>query len=321
MRSMFTVLSLIGGFMFLAMGAFALIRGTAGFAQLAGVPLFLISLVVVGFGTSTPQLFTAMQATFSGGGVEMALATAIGASIFNIFATLGVVALGGGAVRLDNRLWTRGSVALMLIAFACAAAMVVFSGSQMPRWVGALAILLLAAYTTAAYYYERNHPTHLPMLKDIRKLPPAILACVFAAGLFGLVLGANLMVDAATQLSQTYTLNPRFLGLTVLAVGTALPQLVGAFTAYGDKQQHSLILNNLVGNTIFNMLGIGGMLTLLNPIQVQPGLIFNSVIILAAATLAFTIFTHPSMRRFKRAEAILFLLSYLLYIGYLVHSL
>lgn len=318
---MFTVLSLLGGLMFLAMGAYALIRGTAGFAQLAGVAPFLISLVVVGFGTSTPQLFTAVQATWSGGGVEMALATAIGASIFNIFATLGVVALGGGAVRLDKRLWVRGSVALLIISIACAAALILFSGQQLPRWFGALAIFLLAGYTGLAYWYERNHATHLPMLKELRKLPAPILAGFFAAGLFGLVLGANLMVDAATQLSQTYNLNPRFLGLTVLAVGTALPQLVGAFTAYADKQQHTLILSNLVGNTIFNLLGIGGMLTLLNPIQVQPGLILNSLVILAAATLAFTIFTHPAMRRFKRAEATLFLLAYLLYIGYLVHSL
>lgn len=320
MSPMFTVLSLIGGFMFLAMGAFALIRGTAGFAHLAGVPLFLISLVVVGFGTSTPQLFTAFQATVSGGGVEMALATAIGASIFNIFATLGVVALGGGAVKLDKRLWVRGSVALMVIATACATALFLFSGQQLPRWFGAIALLALGAYTYAAYMYERNSPTHLPMLKEVRKLPVPVLIGFFIAGLFGLVLGANLMVDAATQLAQRHDFNPRFLGLTVLAIGTALPQLVGAFTAYADKQ-HTLILNNLIGNTIFNLLGIGGMLALLNPIQIQQGLILNSLVVLAAATLAFTIFTHPAMHRFKRAEAILFLLSYILYIGYLVHSL
>ncbi len=320
MGSMFTVLSLIGGLMFLAMGAFALIRGTAGFAQLAGVPLFLISLVVVGFGTSTPQLFTAFQATLTGGGVEMALATAIGASIFNIFATLGVVALGGGALKLDKRLWVRGSVALFLIATGCATVLFLFAGQQLPRWFGAVSLAALAFYTYAAYMYERNHPTQLPMLKEIRKFPAPVLAAFFVAGLFGLVLGANLMVDAATQLAKTHNLNPRFLGLTVLAIGTALPQLVGAFTAYADKQ-HSLILNNLIGNTIFNLLGIGGMLALFNSIQVQQGLILNSLVVLAAATLAFTIFTHPAMRRFKRAEAILFLLSYMLYIGYLVHSL
>ncbi|RYG60799.1 MAG: sodium:calcium antiporter [Alphaproteobacteria bacterium] len=320
MGSMFTVLSLMGGLMFLAMGAFALIRGTAGFAHLAGVPLFLISLVVLGFGTSTPQLFTALQATYSGGGVEMALATAIGASIFNIFATLGVVALGGGAVKLDKRLWVRGSVALMFIAIVCAATLILFAGQQLPRWFGAIALLLLALYTAAAYVYERNHPTHIPMLKEIRKFPTPVLGGIFIAGLFGLVLGANLMVDAATQLSKTHELNPRFLGLTVLAIGTALPQLMGAFMAYADKQ-HTLILNNLIGNTIFNLLGVGGMLALLNPIQIQPGLIINSLVVLAAATFAFTIFTHPAMRRFKRAEGILFLLAYILYIGYLVHSL
>src|SRR5690606_27183223 len=135
---MLTVLSLLGGLMFLAMGAFALIRGTAGCAQLAGVPLFLISLFVVRFGTGRTQLFTAMQATWSGGGVDMALATASGASIFNIFATLGVVALGGGAVRLDSRLWVRGSVALTVIAIICAGGLILFSGQQLPRWFGAL---------------------------------------------------------------------------------------------------------------------------------------------------------------------------------------
>lgn len=322
MGPMFTVLSLLGGLMFLAMGANFLIRGTAGFANLAGIAPFLIGLVVVGFGTSTPQLFTAIQATQSGA-TEMALATAVGASIFNILATLGLVALGGGAVHLNKRLWVRGSFGVALIATVTAAGLVFFSytGQPLPRWLGFLALTLLAAYTVAAYAYDHKNPTPLPVLKEIRKLHPAVLAGLFAAGLFGLVLGANLLVDAATRLSTIHNLNSRFLGLTVLAIGTAMPQLAASLMAYREKQ-HSLLLGNLIGNTIFNILGVCGLLFAVSTIPLpRGGILLTSFIVLAAAAIAFTIFTHPAMRRFKRAEAILFLLSYALYLAYLLHTL
>ena len=308
--------------MFLAMGTNFLVRGTAGFANRAGVPPFLIGLVIVGFGTSMPQLFTAIQATQSGA-TEMALATAVGASIFNILATLGLVALGGGAVHLNKRLWVRGSFGVAVIAILSATCLVVLSytGNPFPRWIGALAIFLLGAYSIAAYLYDHKHPTPLPVLKEIKKFHPAVLTGLFAAGLFGLILGANLLMDAATQLTRLYNLNPRFLGLTVLAIGTAVPQLAASLMAYREKQ-HSLLLSNLIGNTIFNLLGVCGLLFAFTPITLNRGsLLLTSFIVLAAATIAFAIFTHPSMRRFKRAEAILFLLSYMLYLAYLVHNI
>lgn len=323
---MFTLLSLLGGLMFIALGANALMRGTAGLAQLAGVPSFLIGLAIVGFGTSTPQLFTAVQAS-QNGAVEMALATAIGASIFNIFCTMGVVGLSGGAVRLEKKIWVRGSVALMSLALICAGVVYFFSSQNLPlpRWLGVLAIALMVVYVMAAYVYEKRTttfhqpPMPLPVLKQTGKLHPAILASLFAAGLFGLVLGANLLVDTATQLSTNRNLSPRFLGLTVLAVGTALPQLVTSVMAYKDRQ-HALLLHNLIANTIFNLLGIGGLLVSLNSIQLDHGLLFISTMVLAAATVAFAIFTHPAMKRFKRAEAILFLLAYAIFIGYVIQA-
>ena len=321
MANMLTILTLIGGLMFLATGAYALIRGTAGLAQLAGVAPFIIGLVAISFGTSTPQFFTALQATRTGA-VDMAMAIAVGASIFNIFTTLGVVALSGGAVHLDKRLWVRGSVALMLIAVSFAAGLVYLSArGPIPWWFGAASLALLAAYTLAAYAYEHKRSQPIHVLNETRKLPKVALVALFSAGLFGLTLGAVLMVNASTQVTLTYGLNPLFLGLTFLAVATALPQLISAFRIYADKQQHTNLLGNLIGNTIFNLLGVCGLLFMFSHITLHTGLLRTSFIVLAAATVAFTIFTHPSMRRFKRAEAILFLLAYLLYVAYLIHSL
>lgn len=319
---MFTVLTLIGGLIFVALGGAALLRGTAGLAQVAGVPQFLIGLVVVAFGTSTPQLFTAVQASFTGA-ADMAIATAVGASIFNIFATLGVVALGGGSVHLNKRIWVRGNVGLTLIAAISAATVIYFASTALPipRWVGLLALVLLATYVAAAYAYDHKNPTPIPVLKETKKLHPSVLIGLFIAGLFGLVLGANLLVDAANQLTITRGLNPRFLGLTVLAVGTALPQLIASFIAYRDKQ-HAMLMSNLIGNTIFNLLGICGLLLILNSVTIARGsLLLTSFSVLAGATIAFMVFTHPAMRRFKRAEAILFLLAYVVYLAYMVHSL
>ena len=319
---MFLFLTLLGGLTFLAVGAAALMRGTVGLAQTVGVPSFLIGLVIIAFGTSTPQLFTAIQAGISQTPV-MAFAIAVGSSIFNIFATLGAVGLSGGALQLDIRLWRRGNLPLALLAVATAAIFTWFTlhNLPLPRWLGGAMLGTLALYVAVSFWSEHKHPVALPLLKETKKLPPLFHVGLFAVGLVGLVLGANLLVDVTQQLTLNRTLSAPFMGLTVLAVGTALPQLLSSLSAYQNKQ-HTQLLNNLVGNTLFNLLGICGLLILFSPVKlVWGGTILTSFMVLAGAAVMFLIFTHPAMRRFKRAEALLFLLAYLVYLGYLLHSL
>jgi len=319
---MFLFLTLLGGLTFLALGAAALMRGTVGLAQAVGLPSFLIGLVIIAFGTSTPQLFTAIQAGISQTPV-MALAMVVGASIFNIFATLGAVGLSGGAVQLNIRLWSRGNLPLALLAVGVAAVFTYFTlhNLPLPRWLGGAMLGTLALYVGLAYWSEHKHPVALPLLKETRNLPPFLHMVFFGLGLVGLVLGANLLVDVTQQLTLNRTLSAPFMGLTVLAVGTALPQLVSSLLAYQNKQ-HTQLLNNLVGNTLFNLLGICGLLILFSPVKlVWGGSILTSFYVLAGAAVMFLIFTHPSMRKFKRAEATLFLLAYLVFLGYLLHSM
>ncbi|TKW61062.1 MAG: sodium:calcium antiporter [Blastochloris viridis] len=322
MPPMFLFLTLLGGLTFLALGAGALMRGTVGLAQLTRLPTFFIGLVIIAFGTSTPQLFTAIQASLSQTPV-MALATVVGASIFNIFVTLGAVGLSGGAVKLDIRLWKRGNLPLALIATAVAGALAWFTlhGGVTPRWLGAVLLVSLALYVAFAKWMEHTQPVSLPLLKETRKLPPVIHIILFIAGLLGLILGANLLVDVTQQLTLKRELTAPFLGLTVLAVGTALPQLLSSMHAYREKQ-HTQLLNNLVGNTIFNLLGVCGLILAFSPIKmVWGGTILTSFFVLAGAAIALLVFTHPSMRKFKRAEAILFLISYAVFVGYVIHSM
>lgn len=319
---MFLFLTLLGGLTFLALGAGALMRGTVGLAQLTRLPTFLIGLMIIAFGTSTPQLFTAIQASLSQTPV-MALATVVGASIFNIFATLGAVGLSGGAVKLELRLWKRGNLPLAFIASAVAGALTWFTlhGGTTPRWFGILLLICLALYVGFAYWMESKQPVSLPLLKETRKLPPAFHGVLFVAGLLGLVLGANLLVDVTQQLTLKRELSAPFLGLTVLAVGTALPQLLASLHAYREKQ-HTQLLNNLVGNTIFNLLGVCGLILAFSSLKmVWGGTILTSFWVLAGGAIALMIFTHPAMRKFKRAEAILFLIAYAVYLGYIIHSM
>jgi cation:H+ antiporter len=323
---MFLFLTLLGGLTFLAVGAGALMRGTVGLAQFTRMPTFLIGLAIIAFGTSTPQLFTAIQASLSQTPV-MALATVVGASIFNIFATMGAVGLSGGAIKLDIRLWRRGNLPLALIATGITGMLTWFTlqGGQTvgvaPRWLGAAMLASLALYIGFANWMEHKQPVSLPLLKETRKLPPVLHIGLFLTGLLGLILGANLLVDVTQQLTMTRELSAPFLGLTVLAVGTALPQLLSSLHAHREKQ-HTQLLNNLVGNTIFNLLGICGLILAFSPIKlVWGGTILTSFFVLAGASIAFMVFTHPSMRKFKRAEAILFLIAYAVYIGYVIHSM
>jgi cation:H+ antiporter len=274
-------LPLVGGLLLLAAGGELFVRGAVRIAERLGVSPLLIGLTLVGFGTSTPELVTSVQASLAGS-PGIAVGNIVGSNIANILVILGLsallvpIAVGRGA------LWRDGSIAL---GTALGLAAVAVFGT-LDRAVGSAFLLGLVAYIayawreerraapddhTAAFEkaqaYEETHPRRQPPRRAGGGREWAIAAGLAAAGLVLVVLGGRLLVDAAVDLARGMGVSEAAIGLTIVAVGTSLPELVTSLVA-AYRRHADVALGNVLGSNIYNILGIGGMTALIAPTTV-----------------------------------------------------
>jgi cation:H+ antiporter len=276
-------LPLIGGLLLLALGGELFVRGAVSIAERLGVSPLLIGLTLVGFGTSTPELVTSVQASLAGS-PGIAVGNIVGSNIANILVILGLsallvpIAVGRGA------LWRDGTIGL---GTAIALAAVAIFGT-LDRAVGSAFLLGLVAYIayawreerraepddhTAAFEkaqaYEETHPRREPSPQTGDGRAWAIAAGLAVGGLVLVILGGRLLVDAAVDLARGMGVSETVIGLTIVAVGTSLPELVTSLVA-AWRRHADVALGNVLGSNIYNILGIGGLTALIAPTAV-PG--------------------------------------------------
>jgi cation:H+ antiporter len=248
---------LCAGLAGLLLGGELLVRGAVSLSLHLALSPLVIGLVVVGFGTSTPELVTSLQAAFAGT-PGIALGNVIGSNIANILLILGV-----GAVICPLRAdWTatRGDVAMMLVASALACA-VVLTG-LLSRAIGVAFLGVLAGYLWLAL---RRPTPEVPPTGPAGSLP---VACLLALGGLGVtLLAAAAAVSGATGLAHTMGVSEAVIGLTIIAVGTSLPELVATGVA-AVRRQTDIALGNILGSNIFNALGILGVTGAIIPLEV-----------------------------------------------------
>ncbi len=256
------------GLVLLALGGDLLVRGAVGIAARVGISPLLAGLTIVGFGTSTPELATSVQAALAGS-PGIALGNVVGSNIANILLVLGVSALitplavnpasfkrdapaMGGATLLAT-----GAVLLGVIGFG----------------PGLVLVACLVGYIWWAYKSEsaadddefhRHEAEDLPVSPDTG---PVALAGMIIAGLMAAIYGARLLVDGAVVLASAAGVSESVIGLTVVAIGTSLPELIACVIAM-IRRHGDVALGNVVGSNIYNILGILGITAVINPIEV-----------------------------------------------------
>ena len=304
-------LSLAFGLVLLVLGGEALVRGAVALAARLGVSPLLIGLTVVGFGTSTPELVTSLQAAFAGS-PGIAVGNVVGSNTANILLILGTaalivpVAVSPGAFRRDGG-------ALVLVTLA--AVVVVLTGT-LSRPAGLALLAGLVLYLVFAYRSERrsgaaaaNDAVDVPAIG----LP---LALLYAAGGIALtVLGARFLVDSASEIAARFGVSDAIIGLTLVAVGTSLPELVTSVVA-SLRRQGDVAFGNVVGSNIYNVLGILGATALIKPIPVPERIAGFDVWVMALATLALVAVAVTGWRVTRR-EGVALLVAYGLYVGWL----
>ena len=291
-----------------------LVRGAVGLARIAGIPPLLIGLTVVAFGTSAPEFVTALAASLNGV-PAMATGNIVGSNIANILLVLGVAAVMRPIV-CTREIIGRDGVALLVSA-------AIFTGlAMMGDFTRPGALLLLAAlgcYLALTYRLERqarrSASLHTLEAEEITGLPegPWAAMAMLAAGLFGIAFGAQLLVDGASQIARALGIPDATIGLTLLAIGTSLPELATVIVA-SWRNHGDVALGNVLGSNIFNVLAIAGGVSMISPIAVTPEIARFDVWVMFACSLLLL----PLMlsgRQISRREGALLLILYAGYLG------
>jgi len=273
-------LYLLAGLIGLFFGGEALVRGSVGIARRMAIPPLLIGLTVVGFGTSTPELLVSVDAAWRGV-PDIALGNIIGSNIANILLIIGLSALVwpitvmGATLRRDTVVMVAG--ALLLVPM--------FALGQVGRLPGLLLVAGLAGYLVWAY----RQPGESVSEEEGLPAPSSVLVSVLwvIGGLVALMLGARFLVDGAVSIARGYGISEAFIGLTIVAVGTSLPELATSLIA-ALRRQSAIAIGNIVGSNIFNIFGILGVTALITPIPVAARFLTFDLPVLIAMSLVLT---------------------------------
>ena len=301
-------LQLLGGFALLLGGAEFLVRGAVQLAARLGVSPLIIGLTVVAYCTTMPELFVSLEAAFRGA-PGIAVGNIVGSNICNLLLILGAAAcVYPLAVQpRDVRFEGAAVIGVTLLFLALA-----LTGSLGP-FDGALLLACLACFTLASYRRARSG-RGAPELEETAADKPLWLALgALAAGLGCVIGGSNLLVEGAIGLARVIGVSEAVIGVTVVAVGTSLPELATAVvSAY--RRHPEVAVGNVLGANIFNLLAIGGVVATVQPLAIPGRLLDLALWVMLAATLALVSWLMVR-GRFGRPAGLLFLAVYAAYIA------
>ncbi len=309
-----SILLVAGGLVLLALGGELLVRGAVGMAARIGISPLLAGLTIVGFGTSMPELATSVQAAMAGA-PGIAIGNVVGSNIANILLILGISALIAPLV-VNPRSFKRDSIALGGSALLCTAAVLLGVIGRLP---GVVLLVCLVGYIWYAYKSEaaandeecQRHETEAADVPVPPQTGPAILGAMIVAGLVAAIFGAGWLVDGATVLASAAGVSESVIGLTVVAIGTSLPELIACVVAV-IRKHGDVALGNVVGSNIYNVMGILGGTAIIQPIAVPAEIAAFDIWAMLGVT-ALLLVQLRSGWKLSRAEGAVLVA---LYIGY-----
>jgi cation:H+ antiporter len=314
--SMDVVFLLLFGLAGLVLGGELLVRGAVDIARRAGLSALVIGVTLVGFGTSTPELVTSLQAAFAGS-PGIAIGNVVGSNIANILLILGLTA-ALGAVTIERQAFRRDGTVLALATAICVAAVL---HGRLETLIGIAFIAALAVYLWVTLASERKAvavnavaSSDAPVAAPHGSLWRNLFFLV--AGLAMTILGARMLVTGAIDLATGLGVSQTIIGLTIVAVGTSLPELVTSVIAV-RKGQTDIAFGNIVGSNIFNILFILGATAIIHPINIPETIAALDIWVMVAATL-FLLVVAGAKGRISRASGAILLGSYVAYTAWLV---
>ncbi|PIB24973.1 sodium:calcium antiporter [Amylibacter kogurei] len=311
-----SIFYLVAGFIGLIFGGDLLVRGAVAIAARFGVSPFVIGLTLVGFGTSTPELLTSVNAALSGAS-GIAVGNVVGSNIANVFLIIGIAALIA-PMAIARTGFVRDGAMLCIATLAC---FIAAHSGALGRGAGFGFLALMAGYLIYTLMSERKSQTIAgeSMAQLGETVVPVHMGKQVLFVAFGLaltLLGAKFLVQGAVALAAGFGVSETLIGLTIVAVGTSMPELVTSVIA-ARKGQAGVAFGNVLGSNIFNILGILGVVAIVQPIDIPPEIVNFDIWVMAVSSIVLLGFAVSAWRITRTAGAIM-LASYVGYTVYLI---
>lgn len=310
------IVLLIIGFVMLIKGADWFVDGAAGIADKLHIPQLIIGLTIVAMGTSAPEAAISISASVQGS-ADIAVGNVLGSNILNVLIILGLTSIITPlAVQKSTVKYEIPFVIIISIIFALIG---LFDNSiglidGILLWVLFIAYIAYLFIMTKKGKIQADEPNDEAPDKKPKKVWQLILFGIIGIAL--VVLGSNITVNAATEIATMFGMSERFIGLTIVALGTSLPELVTSITA-ALKKNADIAIGNIVGSNIFNILFVIGTSALITPVAYQSQFLVDSIFCIATAMLLLLLVLNKD-KKLKRWGGILMIICYAGYFVYLI---
>ena len=299
---------LVVGFVLLIRGADAFVDGAVGIARRFRIPAIVIGTTLVAIGTSAPEAAISITAALhESDGVS--IGNVIGSNITNIFLILGITALIGAPIIHKSTKFIELPFVGFITIIMCVMGMWFGKISRISGLILlGLFVIFLCYMTILAYKSKRE-------IKEFKIMPLSETIIVIVAGIIALIIGANMVTKSATDIARHFGISERVIGLTLIAFGTSLPELVVTIAAT-IKHEFDMAIGNIVGSNIFNILFVLGIAAAIQPMPFSSAFLTDGAIALLAVTMLMIFVARKS--KLSHIAGILFIASYAAYIWYLI---
>ena len=316
MELIIQLILLIIGFVLLIKGADVFVDGASNVACNLKIPTIIVGLTIVAFGTSAPEAAVSITSAFAGTNA-ISLGNVVGSNIFNILAVVGISALLG-TLTVDKILIKRDLPFLVISTIGLLVIAVLFG--QLSRLCGIILLIIIVAYVYRLVQEARKDKEAMSEEIEVKlSMPKAFIYIIIGIApsttKSGIIIGSDLVVDGASFIASAFGLSDVLIGLTIVAIGTSLPELVTSVTAL-KKGDNGIVIGNVLGSNIFNILFILGISSAIMPLPIAPEMV-TDIALMTVITIIGAIFAYSQNEVDKKEGAILVAL-FILYMAFVI---
>jgi len=313
----FTLILLLGGFLLLIKGADWLVVGASALAKKYSISDLAIGLTIVAFGTSAPELVVNILAS-SQNHQDIVFSNIIGSNIFNLFAILGIAGIITPLAVQSSTVWKE-----IPISFFALMVLFVFSNdffASHSKIISRLdGIILLLLFFLFLYYVYKQLKAN-PQKNEIDGIGTSSfkISMLIIFGFGGLIIGGNLIVSNAVKIAHIFNISEKVIGLTIISIGTSLPELATSVVA-AVKKNNDIAVGNIIGSNIFNILFVLGISSTIRPIAYNVAYNLEFYLLTIGTFILFFAMFTGKRKKLDRWEAVILFLTYISYLIYLIH--
>ena len=309
MMSILTIILLLVGFVFLIKGADLFVEGASDLATKLKIPAMIIGLTIVAFGTSAPEAAVSVSSALSGSNA-IAISNVFGSNIFNMLGVIGITAImykidiTRESLRHDFPILLLSSILLLVF---------IFTGSQISRVEGIILLALIIAYVAFLIIKARRQSDNMPV--GTTHLTMSKIAIYIVVGIIGIVIGGDLVVNSAKEIALSVGMSETLVGLTIVSIGTSLPELITSVTAAYNKKT-DIAIGNAIGSNIFNILLILGLTNAISPIKTTNIMFIDTLIMIVMVIITYILAYDKN--DFNRKDGIILVGLFIVYMAYII---